>query len=78
MTTAAKYIWIDGSLQEISEQHSCVLSHGLHYGTGVFEGIRCYTTPNGPAVFRLDAHLLRMRAGAEVLGTVTGLVLSWR
>ena len=68
MTTPAKYIWIDGSLQEISQQHSSVLAHGLHYGTGVFEGIRCYTTPNGPAVFRLDAHLLRMRAGAEVLG----------
>ena len=68
MTMPAKYIWIDGALRDISENHSSLLAHGLHYGTGVFEGIRCYETPTGPAIFRLDAHLARMQAGAEVLG----------
>ena len=43
-----------------------VLAHGLHYGTGVFEGMRCYPTADGPAVFRLDAHLERFYASAEL------------
>jgi branched-chain amino acid aminotransferase len=43
-----------------------VLAHGLHYGTGVFEGMRCYPTSDGPAVFRLDAHLERFYASAAV------------
>jgi len=68
MTTVAKYIWIDGSLRDLEESHSSLLAHGLHYGTGVFEGIRCYRTPKGPAVFRLGAHLTRMQKGARVLG----------
>ncbi|HET9939422.1 MAG TPA: branched-chain amino acid transaminase, partial [Gaiella sp.] len=41
--------------------------HGLHYGTGVFEGIRCYETPTGPAVFRLAEHLQRLHASAKLL-----------
>lgn len=43
------------------------LTNSLHYGTGVFEGIRCYATANGPRVFRLDEHLERMQRGAEAL-----------
>ena len=43
-----------------------VLSHGLHYGTGVFEGIRCYETERGPAVFRHREHLDRLAASAEL------------
>src|ERR671930_317812 len=43
-----------------------VLTHGLHYGTGVFEGIRCYKTPLGPAVFRHTDHLARLRKSAEL------------
>ena len=43
-------------------------AHGLHYGTGVFEGIRCYNTADGPAVFRLDAHLGRMFGSARTYG----------
>ena len=41
--------------------------HGLHYGTGVFEGIRCYETPKGPAVFRLGEHLQRLHNSAKLL-----------
>lgn len=51
--------------------HSATLhvsAHALHYGSGVFEGIRCYDTAKGPAVFRLDAHLDRLYASAEVYG----------
>jgi branched-chain amino acid aminotransferase len=44
------------------------LAHGLHYGTGVFEGIRCYPTAQGPAIFRLREHMDRLRAGADALG----------
>src|SRR5436190_21231849 len=43
-----------------------VLSHGLHYGTGVFEGIRCYETEQGPAVFRHREHLERLYQSAEL------------
>ena len=45
-----------------------VSAHALHYGTGVFEGIRCYETEDGPAVFRLDAHLTRLYESAAVYG----------
>jgi branched-chain amino acid aminotransferase len=45
-----------------------VSAHALHYGSGVFEGMRCYETPDGPAVFRLDAHLDRLYASAEIYG----------
>jgi branched-chain amino acid aminotransferase len=43
-----------------------VLTHGLHYGTGVFEGIRCYDTEIGPAVFRHQDHLKRLARSAEL------------
>src|SRR5262249_49001107 len=42
-------------------------AHGLHYGTGVFEGIRCYDTPQGPAVFRLTDHMQRLHYSAELI-----------
>src|SRR5260370_9969331 len=45
-----------------------VSAHALHYGSGVFEGMRCYETPDGPAVFRLDAHLDRLYSSAEIYG----------
>src|SRR4030095_4062577 len=45
-----------------------VSTHALHYGSGVFEGMRCYETIDGPAVFRLEAHLDRLYASAEVHG----------
>ena len=53
-------IWIDGSLVKWDEARIHILTHGLHYGTGVFEGIRSYKTKNGHAVFRLPDHIQRL------------------
>ncbi len=53
-------IWMNGELVRWEEATVHVLTHALHYGTGVFEGIRCYETPEGPGVFRLRDHLARM------------------
>ena len=66
-------LWIDGTLRPLEETHTSPLAHGLHYGTGVFEGIRAYETSEGPAIFRLDDHLARLGRGAEVLGMVVDL-----
>ncbi len=55
-----KRIWIDGKLMDYNKANVHILTHGLHYGTGVFEGIRCYITENGPVVFRLDDHIKRL------------------
>jgi branched-chain amino acid aminotransferase len=60
-----KKIWVDGKLVDYSEAKIHVLTHGLHYGTGVFEGIRSYTTNNGPAIFRLDDHIKRLFNSAK-------------
>ena len=54
-------IWMNGELVDWADATIHVGAHGLHYGTGVFEGIRCYETPKGPAVFRLTDHLQRLR-----------------
>src|SRR5919201_1390886 len=64
--TPTDYIWFNGHLVPWAEARVHVLAHGLHYGTGVFEGMRCYPTGDGPAVFRLDAHLERFYASAAV------------
>lgn len=61
-------VWSDGALVEAGQAAASPLAHGLHYGTGVFEGIRAYPTAEGPAVFRLDAHLERLGMGAAALG----------
>ena len=61
-------VWSDGALVEAGQAAASPLAHGLHYGTGVFEGIRAYPTAEGPAIFRLDAHLDRLGRGAEALG----------
>lgn len=52
-------IWLNGSLVDWDDAKIHVLTHGLHYGTGVFEGIRCYKTANGSAIFRLQDHIQR-------------------
>jgi branched-chain amino acid aminotransferase len=59
-------IWMDGELVDWAEAKIHVLSHALHYGSGVFEGIRAYETARGPAVWHLDAHLDRMYASAAI------------
>src|SRR5947207_80527 len=64
--TPTDSIWFNGRLVPWRDAQVHVLAHGLHYGTGVFEGIRCYPTADGPAVFRLDAHLDRLFASAAL------------
>jgi branched-chain amino acid aminotransferase len=61
-----KNIWMDGELVPWDDAQIHVLSYGLLYGLGVFEGIRCYETERGPAVFRLRDHLLRLQRSAKV------------
>jgi branched-chain amino acid aminotransferase len=63
-----KWIWMNGSFVPWANATIHVSAHALHYGSGVFEGIRCYQAVDGPAVFRLDAHLDRLFASAEVYG----------
>ncbi len=60
-----KYIWMDGKFVDWDEAKVHVLTHTLHYGLGVFEGIRFYETDKGPAVFRLKDHTKRLFHGAE-------------
>ncbi len=64
--TATETIWFNGTLVPWGDAKVHVLAHGLHYGTGVFEGMRCYPTADGPAVFRMDAHYERMFKSAEL------------
>jgi branched-chain amino acid aminotransferase len=59
-------IWMDGKLVPWDEANVHVLTHTLHYGLGVFEGIRCYKTPKGPAVFRLREHMQRLINSAKI------------
>lgn len=59
-------IWMDGKLVDWDNANVHVMTHTLHYGLGVFEGIRCYETPKGPAVFRLDEHVDRLFASAHI------------
>ena len=60
-------IWMNGELVDWADAKIHVGVHGLHYGTGVFEGIRCYDTPKGPAVFRLADHMGRLHDSAKLL-----------
>jgi branched-chain amino acid aminotransferase len=60
-------IWVNGELVDWADAKVHVGVHGLHYGSGVFEGIRCYETSKGPAVFRLHDHLKRLDDSARVL-----------
>lgn len=61
-----KKIWMDGGLVDWDDARIHVASHALHYGTGVFEGIRAYETKRGPAVFRLTDHMQRFFRSAAV------------
>tara|TARA_B100001063_G_scaffold35542_1_gene29125 strand:- start:441 stop:1364 length:924 start_codon:yes stop_codon:yes gene_type:complete len=65
--TENKLIWKNGSFQSWDDSNVHILSHTLHYGTGVFEGVRAYKTPNGAAVFRLLEHTERLYSAAEKL-----------
>jgi branched-chain amino acid aminotransferase len=62
----ADLIWHNGELVAWEDAKVHVLTHGLHYGTGVFEGIRCYDTEQGPAIFRHQDHIDRLFQSAEL------------
>lgn len=62
---ALRKIWMDGKVVAWKDARVHVLTHALHYATAIFEGIRCYSTKNGPAVFRLTDHLARLYRGAK-------------
>jgi branched-chain amino acid aminotransferase len=60
------HIWMNGKMVPWADAKIHIGSHVIHYGSGVFEGIRCYDTPEGPAVFRLDAHTERLYNSAKI------------
>ncbi len=62
----AKKIWHNGKFIDWDSANIHVMSHVIHYASSVFEGIRCYSTPNGPAVFRLREHIQRLRNSAYI------------
>lgn len=66
ITPTAK-IWMDGVLVDWDDANVHILTHSLHYGTAVFEGIRAYPTAQGPAVFRLREHIARLARSANIL-----------
>ena len=65
INTENKLIWKNGSFQKWDDTNVHILSHTLHYGTGVFEGVRAYDTQNGPAIFRLKEHTNRLFDAAK-------------
>lgn len=64
--TKQPYIWLNGELVAWDEAKIHVLSHVVHYGSSVFEGVRCYATNNGPAIFRLTDHSRRLLNSAKI------------
>ena len=68
MSFQSQYVWMNGKLVAYQDATLHFLTPGLHYGIGVFEGIRCYATEQGPAVFRLAEHMQRLMGSAAVLG----------
>src|SRR5215212_2433621 len=59
-------IWMNGSLVDWKDANIHVASHVVHYGSAVFEGARCYSTPRGSACFRLDTHMKRLYDSARI------------
>jgi branched-chain amino acid aminotransferase len=66
--TPTHKIWMNGELVDWADANIHILTHSLHYGMGVFEGVRAYETPDGPAVFRLTEHMMRLHNSAKIMG----------
>ncbi|MDI6860891.1 MAG: branched-chain amino acid transaminase [Caldisericia bacterium] len=62
----SKFIWMNGEFVNWWDAKIHILSHVIHYGSGVFEGIRCYKTDKGPEIFRLKDHLIRLKNSAKI------------
>lgn len=67
MLEESKMIWMDGEFVDWADANVHILTHTLHYGTGAFEGIRCYRTKKGPAIFRLKEHVERLFDSCRIL-----------
>ena len=65
MPNYSKYIWFDGQFIPFNDARIHVMSHVIHYGSAVFEGIKCYNTDNGPAIFKLNEHMERLHRSAN-------------
>jgi branched-chain amino acid aminotransferase len=65
MADQSKYIWFNGEILPWEKAKIHVMSHVLHYGSGVFEGIKCYATDKGPAIFKLSEHIDRLFSSAQ-------------
>jgi branched-chain amino acid aminotransferase len=68
MASTPRYIWVDNGLKNFSDGTIPFINAGLHYGISVFEGIRCYATPRGPAIFRFEEHVDRLLDSAHIIG----------
>ncbi len=68
MADQAKFIWFNGKIIPWEDAQIHVMSHVIHYGSGVFEGIKCYATEKGPAIFRLDDHIRRLFESGKKYG----------
>ena len=66
--TPTPKVWMNGTLVDWDQANVHILTHSLHYGMGVFEGIRAYDTADGPGVFRLTDHIKRLANSAKILG----------
>ncbi len=65
MSNYSRYIWFNGQLTNFEDAKIHVLSHCIHYGSAVFEGIKCYNTDKGPAIFKLKEHMQRLHKSAN-------------
>jgi branched-chain amino acid aminotransferase len=65
-TETASKVWHNGKMVDWADANIHVMSHVIHYGSGMFEGIRCYSTPQGPAVFRLREHIARLHDSCKI------------
>lgn len=74
-TETAKKVWYNGKMIEWNDANIHVMSHVVHYASALFEGIRCYSTPQGPAVFRLREHIERLRDSCHVYRTPIGFTV---
>lgn len=63
-----QFIWLDGKMVKFEDANVHILTHSLQYGSGIFEGIRCYRTSEGPEIFRLDDHIKRFLNSAKIYG----------
>ena len=70
MADQSKFIWFNGEIVPWEDANIHVMSHVLHYGSAVFEGIKCYNSENGPAIFRLEDHIKRLFISGDKYGLV--------